>query len=558
MRLILTEIDSDKIRLNALFKSFWFNIPEYQRNYVWQSDQIIELLDDLEFAFINHPDNEYFLGSLVLHKKKDTEYNEYDVLDGQQRLTTIILLLAVIRDITDNKKLSKTCEDYIYQEENQFEGIPAKIKISYNIREDVKDFLDKNVKEKGLLDKIKDLEKLTESKNASIKNLAKAIIIIKNFKFFQNITNLPEFAKFLFHKIVFIYVSTDDFEDAHRLFTILNNRGVPLRNSDIIKSINIGTIGDFDAKQKYGKKWENIGNTFKDDDEFDRFLNFIRTIIVKEKARESLLKEYEKIYSSGLLEKGLQTIDILSKYQKNYEKIIELIDFDIENDYKNLITIMIFAIPSTNWIPPLLFFYDKFGKKDLMKFLKKLESKFVGDWILSVSPTTRITSMNQILKVIENSDKPDDVLKRNDIFFIDSEGLNKVLNGNIYGKRFTRFILLKREYLLTDDMVHISGHRFLSVEHILPQNPKLDSQWAKDFTEDEKIQWKDKIGNLVLISKKKNSRLSNLDFTEKKERYFKGRIDIFPSSKIFEQFDKWTKVELIKRQSEILEILLKN
>ena len=554
----MTEIDSDKIKLNALFKSFWFNIPEYQRNYVWQSDQINELLDDLEFAFINHPDDEYFLGSLVLHKKKDTEYNEYDVLDGQQRLTTIILLLAVIRDITDNKKLSKTCERYIYQEENPFDSIPAKIKISYNIRESVKDFLDNYVKKRGLIDKIENLDKLTESKNASIKNLAKAIILIKNFKFFQNIRNLIGFSKFLFNKVVFIYVSTDDFEDAYRLFTILNNRGVPLRNSDIIKSINIGSIGDFNAKQKYGKKWEAIGNTFKDDDEFDRFLNFIRTILVKEKARESLLKEYEKIYSSGLLKKGLRTIDVLSKYQKHYEKIIELIDFDIENDYKNLITIMTFAIPSTNWIPPLLFFYDKFGKKDLVKFLKKIEYKFVGDWILSATPTTRITNMNQILKVIENSDKPDDVLIRDDIFSIDSEDLNKVLNGNIYGKRFNRFVLLKREYLMADDMVHISGHRFLSVEHILPQNPKSDSQWVRDFTEEERKQWKDKIGNLILISKKKNSRLSNLDFIEKKKRYFKGRIDIFPSSKIFDHYNKWTKDELNKRQSMILELLINN
>ncbi len=554
----MTEIDSDKIKLNALFKSFWFNIPEYQRNYIWESDQINELLDDLEFAFNNHPNNEYFLGSLVLHKKEDTEYNEYDVLDGQQRLTTIILVLAVIRDITDNKKLSRTCEDYIYQEENQFEGIPAKIKISYNIREDVKNFLNKNVKEKGLIDKIANIEKLTESKNASIKNLAKAIILIKNFKFFKNIRNLPEFCKFLFHKVVFIYVSTDDFEDAYRLFTILNNRGVPLRNSDIIKSINIGTIGDFNAKQIYGKKWEAIGNTFKDDDEFDLFLNFIRTIIVKEKARESLLKEYENMYSSGLLEKGVRTIDILSKYQKHYEKIIELIDFDIVNDYKNLITIMTFAIPSTNWIPPLLFFYEKFDKKDLLEFLKKLEYKFVGDWILSVSPTSRITNMNQILKVIENSENSNDVLMRKEIFYIDSEDLKKELNGNIYGKRFTRFILLKREYLLTDSMVHMSGHRFLSVEHILPQNPKSDSQWVKDYNEEERKQWKDKIGNLVLISKKKNSRLSNLDFDEKKIRYFRGRIDVFPSSKVFYRYDKWTKDELKKRQSEILELLRKN
>ena len=67
----MTKIKGSKIKLNDLFKRFWFNIPEYQRHYVWQDDQINDLLDDLTFAFNNHPENEYYLGSLVLHKKEE-------------------------------------------------------------------------------------------------------------------------------------------------------------------------------------------------------------------------------------------------------------------------------------------------------------------------------------------------------------------------------------------------------------------------------------------------------------------------------------------------------
>ena len=63
------EIVSDKVKLMDIFsKEFWFVIPEYQRSYVWENDNIMELMDDLVFAYENKPDNEYFLGSLVLKK----------------------------------------------------------------------------------------------------------------------------------------------------------------------------------------------------------------------------------------------------------------------------------------------------------------------------------------------------------------------------------------------------------------------------------------------------------------------------------------------------------
>ena len=63
------EIVSSKVKLMDIFsKEFWFVIPEYQRSYVWENDNIMELMDDLVFAYENKPDSEYFLGSLVLKK----------------------------------------------------------------------------------------------------------------------------------------------------------------------------------------------------------------------------------------------------------------------------------------------------------------------------------------------------------------------------------------------------------------------------------------------------------------------------------------------------------
>lgn len=94
------QIVSDKVKLMDIFsKEFWFVIPEYQRSYVWENDNIMELVDYLVFAYENKPDNEYFLGSLVLKKVKNKEYPEYEVLDGQQRLTTFFIMMAVLRDL---------------------------------------------------------------------------------------------------------------------------------------------------------------------------------------------------------------------------------------------------------------------------------------------------------------------------------------------------------------------------------------------------------------------------------------------------------------------------
>lgn len=81
----------------------------------------------------------------------------------------------------------------------------------------------------------------------------------------------------------------------------------------------------------------------------------------------------------------------------------------------------------------------------------------------------------------------------------------------------------------------------------------------RDFTKEDRELWVDKIANLVLISKRKNSSLGNLEFKDKKERYLKGRIDIFKANKVFiEQKTEWTPQVLKEREKQILNLLIKN
>ena len=555
-------IQSEKKDINSIFSDFWFLIPEYQRSYVWNEDHINDLLDDLWFACQNKNDNEYFLGSLVLKRTGESGFAEFEVLDGQQRLTTFFILMAVIRDLTTDEQLKGTCKNRVHQEENRFVGIPERVRIVYKIRDDVEDFINKFILEEDGT-KNSEIEEMFGIKNVSISHMAKAIETIHEF--FEDKTNsdiekfdiekfdIEKFAEFLGLKSVFIYVSTDSMEDAFRMFTILNNRGIQLSNPDILKSINIGEMNG-ENRELYAKEWESIEGDMGGD--FDRFLSFIRTILVKEKARANLVEEYEEnIYKGNLLRKGKDTIDLIIKYKDIYDKIITF-DNNSEiddNAYKNLVTIMNIGLPSGDWIPPLLLYYDKFRNKQLLEFIEKLEYKFSRDWILQMTPTTRIENMNNILKRIEESNAPYELLQNNKLFEVNNESLKEILNGDVYGRRFARYILLKYEYLQSENTVQLSNYKTISVEHILPQNPEDNSEWKKDFSDDEREYWLHKLANLVLISGRKNSKLSNRDFQEKKKKYLEGRIDIFSGSKVFiEQTNEWNAKTLEHRQESMI------
>lgn len=551
----MAEITADKIDVNSLFDDFWFLIPEYQRSYVWNTDNINDLLDDLWYAFKNKPNDEYFLGSLVLKKTSETKFDEFEVLDGQQRLTTFFMFMAVLRDVAVDNDLKEACHDRIFQKANKFRKIPERIRLIYKIRDNVETFIKKYVLERDGSSKTDDLKDLSKNKNISISHMANAILTISKFFSNKSSTEIEDFGEFIAEKPVFIYVSTESMQDAFRMFTILNNRGVPLTNADILKSINIGLIEE-SQQEKYAQIWENIESDLGGD--FDRFLSFIRTIKVKEKARLNLLDEFnENIYAKNKLKKGKKTVELIQNHKVNYDKVITFQeDINLENEYKNLLTIMQIGLPSTDWVPSLLLYFDKFKKENIFQFLEKLEYKFSSDWINQLTPTKRIDNLNSILKAIEKYPKSDDLLKDQEIFTVDKTELERRLSGKVYGRRFVRYIILKYEYLLGDNTVHLSNYNTISVEHVLPQNPKLDSQWITNFSEDERNEWTHKLSNLVLISKRKNSSLSNLDFTQKNEKYFKGRIDIFPSNKIFQTYNEWNTEILKERQKTMTEKLI--
>lgn len=205
---------------------------------------------------------------------------------------------------------------------------------------------------------------------------------------------------------------------------------------------------------------------------------------------------------------------------------------------------------ANEWIPPLLFYYSKFGKDYLLELLLKLEAKYVADWVIGLTPTKRILNMTAILKQIEKSN---DVaaLFSSDVFKYDKKRLKDELNQDLYNKPYAKYILLKLEYLTTEHNV-LRRYGSVSVEHVLPQNPKEGSNWDMDFTPKEKIKWTNKLANLVLLSKRKNSSASNRDFIEKKEKYLKGRITDLARSQEVLSYATWTPAILKSRQDDAI------
>jgi len=565
------EIKSEKILVKDIFSKMWFRIPEYQRPYIWTRDEVNDLLDDLTFALTDKADQEYFLGSFVFQTKKASaangqDFDENDLLDGQQRMTTLLMLFACIRDLSNSDRVRPSCQKSIFQKGDDIDDIPERTRIVFAIRQDVQDFVDLFIKTDGGTSRIKELAAIVESSSdPSIPNMARAVLEMRRYLSDpEKIVPLEEFLKFIRTKVLLIYVATESLDDAFRLFMVLNARGKPLRNSDILKSMNLGALEKDAEKTRYAKLWEDAEGELGDN--FDRFLNHVRTILVKDKARLNLLQEFEeKIYAPkerdkttgtlkpALLKKGKDTFQLVERYLKHHGQLLDDTNYDETGktfQFDNLVKVMLTGLPSTDWIPPLLLYFDKFKYEGLLPFLTKLDNKFSADWIAQYTPTDRIENMNKLIKVIEAASNPIDVIQ-DPCFTIDTAGFLRSVEAAVYGRRFTRYLLIKLDYLYQDH-AHRLAVESLSVEHVLPQNPADGSQWRKDFTDEQRKDWKDRLGNLVLISTKKNTAQGNSDYALKKTKYFAKKINTCPNSLRVLKNDRWTPVELERNHSEVL------
>ncbi len=289
-------------------------------------------------------------------------------------------------------------------------------------------------------------------------------------------------------------------------------------------------------------------------DDFENLVSFIRTIVIKDKPKEDILKEFNNlIFSTGKLRRGKDFIDYVQSYRTIYQRVI--LDKEVELGsntvaFKNLINIMTDFLQSNEWMPELLYYFKKFSTNKLYEFLVLLENKFVADWVIAYTPTKRTVNLNAILKDIEQAKTAEDVLKSDSLKY-DKNALINELEKDIYGKRHAKYILLKLEYLETEQ-INVKNYGTISVEHVLPQNPKENSKWLENFNIENRKSLTNKLCNLILLSNKKNSQASNLDFDEKKRKYLSGRLTDLVRSQQVLSYNEWTPQVLKQRQEKII------
>lgn len=536
--------------IGKLFSSdFFFKIPDYQRPFAWDEDNFIELINDLTNA---QTDQQYFLGTLVLHKKDDK--SNFDVVDGQQRLTTLLILISCLRDLIDDHKYKEQLQGKIVQEENKVDGIPEKPRIEVKDRAIFRELI---LNEDGTNTK----KRVADLVEPEVRYLQAIKIFKKKLELYTQ-PKLEKFTQFVNQKCVIIYLSTSTFDDAFKLFTIVNDRGKQLRRIDILKAQNISpdAVAIPEIRDKISKDWETLENNLGESI-LESILHLIRMIIIKEKPQEDIFNEFEKrIFNRGLLTKGENFVDTVSNYGELYQKIFLDKDYLEETNpdhlkFSAMIHIMDSEFDASEWRACILFFAKKFTGVDFYKFILTIEKVYLEHWVKGVRKDERFGIYSNILKIIESEKKPTDVIDR--ISYDEKNIQDAVTVKNFYKSRYAKYFLLRLEVLASENDVYKEINA-KSIEHIFPQNPKNGSDWLKDKDIGEKDNVINNIGNLVLLSKSKNSSASNNDFEVKKDKYLKVRVSDYPRSIQILYEQDWTIDKIKKRNTEIKDMILNN
>ena len=581
-----TPIKAEEQPLGLIFsKNYLFVIPKFQRPFSWVSDNFERLFLDIYESMKNTQESEggYFLGSMVLWNERE---NVYNVIDGQQRLASLTILLAVIRDSLQDEKFRRILHEAIFQEEDPVRRIPEveRLKPWDELLEKFRKYVYTENGTKTFLEDFRGGRIQYKDEDDPVYRMKEAIETY--YRLIEEVVpedmreeELEKFVQYLFNNVYVVVIKTASFGSAIRLFNVLNTRGMPLSSIDIVKAINLEAISDTAMRDMHADKWIDLEGELGRE-EFESLLSYVRMIYAKEKARKALHEEYDKLYSSGTLKKGEAFFNLIYEYADIYKSKVIAPEVTIRyeskaNRYKVLAHIMRRYLPFSEWIPPLLAFYKKFYNDELLvDFLEKLEKKAVIEWMAGFTSTERVTSFSRIIRLVEESNDPENVINRmltykppearergRVIDYNKPKELEEILNSTLdrrdfyklKGGKLSKYVLLRLDMELWDlEGVVPQYSGVITVEHILPRNPSPDSEWVRKFDEKTRDEWVDMLGNLVLLSGSKNSKAANYDFRKKKKVYFSKKWTHFRLTQELQKYDDWNIKTLKERHRELI------
>ena len=532
-----------------------FSIPDYQRQYSWTPTQAGELLDDLLYALNATPEDPdpYFLGSVVLVKEETTP--EAQVVDGQQRLTTITILLAALADSVPSDMVADV-RKRIRQEADSVAGKQAVARLA--VRDRDQEFFAHHFQSDNGLDELIGLDATAEGLTEPRRNMqANAQLFLERLRELG-----PEacaaLTSFVVTKCVLVAVSTPDLNSAYRIFSVLNERGLDLSPADIFKSEVIGNISE-DLRPKYTERWEEVEDELGREGFGDLFAH-IRMVHGKQKARRSLLYEFREQVMDRVPDPKALIDDVISPFADHYlEATTASYRSDEHQGAINSLLRWMGQLDNFDWIPPsMVFLKEHHGEPEaVVHFLTDLDRLMASMFIQRIGLTKRVERLGRVLSAIEAGDDLSDPSSPLQLSGDECAATIANLDGELYRiPRIPKFVLMR-----LDDALAGEGAKYeypvISVEHVLPQSPAEDSEWVETFSDDEHAWWVHRLGNLVLLSRRKNSRASNYDFEKKKEKYFSGSDGASPfvlTTQVVKE-DTWTPEVLGRRQADAVSAL---
>ncbi|WRD87971.1 DUF262 domain-containing protein [Helicobacter pylori] len=570
----MAETKPDKKSLKKILvvgNDTYYQIPIYQRPYQWGKEQCEELLNDLFENYEDHGEDDYFCGSLVFIKPdKD---NKTDIVDGQQRLSTFILLAKVLATLY-SERLDPIIQEYLQESwsDRHEDGKKKKRErldfdlVGSNAKKDFQealDFFDDLDASKGEGSKSNDPSK---GKNSYLKNA----ICLKNYLEEKEIEDINDFIQWLYLEVNFITITCSDADMALRIFNVLNARGLPLHATDIFKGELLKKLTEEKEQEELATRWENLrqkclDNGFTMETLFSQHLTYLNPVTSKEKMEKRLVTWFKNLNKTPL-----EYLKVVEDFYNAYCEMLEM-----QDRHAHLLS----YLKDNYWRAILCASILHDYSKSKIEALKELLVKFYYQhWAAKKPKDQREQTCCNIIKALKEKKSMEHIVsiaRKNLDEYSVTQHFKESLQGSLVYKKqppknpWIKPVLILVEYFMSDDPKpkRIQMDKNLHVEHILPQNPNPSSQWVKDFSEEERELYTHSLANLTLLGGKRNTEASNLDFKDKKKIYMGEEISLSKKRPframtcykmtidIAHHYTEWTPKSLEKREKDLMSII---
>jgi uncharacterized protein with ParB-like and HNH nuclease domain len=539
-----------------------FIIPIYQREYKWGRSNIERLIEDIEEIDINEPNQNHFLNSIVYSKIEENPHasyignrvEKYHVIDGQQRLTTISLLLIAIRNFLklygNKSEAERINNQFLINQYIQEEELKTRLKLSEKDHDVYKKLvLDHPLNDEDKKHKIyKNLKFFEKYIKENYQNNEKLQILIQKFE-----TRID---------IIDTFLEKDD--NPQKIFSSLNSTGVSLKDADLVKNFILMNLDSHQQKELFNVYWKEIEKNLLNESNLDAFLQHFLTMKLKYVVSKSAVYEaFEKLYHSTNGEdeyiKSKKILEEMLRFSDIYKKLFLLeIDFKFPFSSLNLLKI-------ESYFPLLMYIYDK-SQEDVLEVSKIIENYLIKRVIIGLPPGKTKNVFVKVLKNLDESNLLGSIIEslksetKQSRMPLMSEIEEDIMVKPIYSNNSaaTKYILYKIEFFInSQNYTTTVAYDNLTIEHILPETEysKLRDCWQENFDLESYERRLHTLGNLTLITQQMNSSIGNICFDNKKEVYEKDTFNL--TKNIAKKYDDWTEENIKERGKCLLDYIKK-